>query len=117
MSNTTCMKWIEELKKNDKVVVYRYGRAERIVTVIRFTQRWVITDGERRWRKKDGYEVGRDGWDMRRIRPVTDEDLAVESHRTLFRDVANRLRFIGYQDVSRKALREFADAIGLTRSA
>jgi len=113
MSNTTCMKWIEELKKNDKVVVYRYGRAERIVTVIRFTQRWVITDGERRWRKKDGYEVGRTGMDMTSIRPASEDDLAVEAHRILYRVVCDRLRFVGPEDVSRKALREFADAIGL----
>lgn len=52
-------KWLAELKVGDWVVVHSYlRRNKRTERIARFTERFIVTDSGRRFRRKDGYKPG-----------------------------------------------------------
>jgi hypothetical protein len=66
------MTWLESLSVGAKVVVDSGARSEEIGTVSRVTPTQIVVDG-RRFRRRDGYAVGGNGWYRTRLREATPE--------------------------------------------
>jgi hypothetical protein len=64
--------WLASLKAGDEVLADDRWHPT-IDTVERVTATQIIA-GNRRFRKSDGYALGRDSWSRVRIRPVTQKD-------------------------------------------
>ena len=74
---------MEHIKPGDQVVVV--GRlSDALTTVERVTKTQIVTDG-RRWRRPDGFAVGRGPFDVGYIRDATDEDRARITYRNATR--------------------------------
>ena len=64
--------WLQQLKVGDEVFVGSgsYGVSKATVDKVTATQ---IAIGSRKYRRKDGYEIGSTGYSRPRLMPITDE--------------------------------------------
>lgn len=64
--------WLQNLKVGDEVFVGSgsYGVSKAIIDKVTATQ---IAIGNRKYRKKDGYEIGSTGYSRPHLMPITDE--------------------------------------------
>lgn len=68
--------WLENLKPGDVVLIDLDDFEGTLVEskVIKLTTKWIVTEGDRRFYRRDGTEVGRSGFRFASLREPTDEN-------------------------------------------
>ena len=80
------MSWMDKLKPGDPVIVRSHGMQDSVAVVLRMTKTQIVTKHmrsfERKWRRKDGKEVGgsRDPWNIVIIVEADQESLDKIKH-------------------------------------
>ena len=104
------MKNMEHIADGDQVVIV--GRfSDTLGTVERVTKTQIITSNGVRWRRRDGFNVGRGPFDVGYIRDATDEDRARFTYREAVRRAEAALDTRGLSGVEQNQVQPYRDRL------